>query len=131
MKESNFEVSLAKETCPVCAKEFDGPIVMNNLLTSEMAKKVKEIHGRSIGFKEEPCDECKGHMEKGIVIIGIDPERSEDMRNPWRTGAFVVVKDEFFERQKEFIDNELIDSVIQKRVTFMDHNSMVEFGMIK
>ena len=131
MKESNFEVSLAKETCPVCAKQFDGPIIMNSLLTPNMAKKVKELNGKSIGFLEKPCNTCKEYMDQGVVVIGVDPERSDDIKNPWRTGAFVVVKDDFFERQKEFLDNDLIDSILKSRVTFMNHETMVKFGMLK
>jgi hypothetical protein len=31
MNNSNFEVALAKEVCRVCAKQFDGPIMQNEV----------------------------------------------------------------------------------------------------
>lgn len=49
----------------------------------------------------EPCDECKGWMEKGIILIGIDPELSDPKLGPggfWRSGHYVTVKEEAFRR---------------------------------
>lgn len=133
MSNSNFEVALAKEVCPVCAKEFDGPIIMNTYLTEEAAKKVKDLHQKPIGYMKEPCKECQEYMKQGVIVIGIDPEKTESMSNPYRSGAFAVVKPDLFERQLG-TDAELdstLHKIIEKRVTYMDHRTMIDLGMIK
>jgi hypothetical protein len=131
MNNSNFEVALAKEVCQVCAKQFDGPIIMNERLTEQDAKQVRELHGKAIGYMKEPCEECQGFMEQGVVVIGIDPKNSDDMSNPYRTGDFVVVKDAFFEKQFGINDDldRTLNVILDKRVTFMDSETMIKFGL--
>ena len=36
MEKENFKVALAKELCPICGKEMDGPIIMNKKLTKKL-----------------------------------------------------------------------------------------------
>lgn len=92
---SNFEVALVKELCIVCTKEVDGNIIMNSILTEKHAKEVKDLHGKVVGFAEEPCEECKKEIEKYLILIGIDEEKSDLENLPegfYRTGAKVLVK---------------------------------------
>lgn len=39
-----------------------------------------------------PCDECKGYMKMGIILISVKDGESGD--NPYRTGGWCVVKEE-------------------------------------
>lgn len=129
MSEDKIGVALVKEACPVCAKTFDGPIVMNTKLTKPQADNVKEMHGKTVGFLGEPCDKCKGFMEKGIIIVTIDPDKTEDKRNPYRTGGFFVVREEFVERLIE--DRNMLDDVMKRRVMMIDHKMAEHLGLFE
>ena len=41
---------------------------------------------------KEPCDKCKEHMKQGIILISVRDGESGD--NPYRTGGWVVIKEE-------------------------------------
>lgn len=84
-------VALAKELCPICAKEIEGPILMNTRLTSGEAEKVEKLHGQVIGWSKEPCAECKEMKEKGFVLIGAVEKKTTDVTNPYRSGNIWVV----------------------------------------
>lgn len=98
MNNSKLEVAIVNEICPICCKETGHSLVMNTLLNESHAKKVKEMHGKTIGFSD-PCEECQGHLDNGyIALLGIDPEKSsaEDgtvkLENIYRTDKFVWLK---------------------------------------
>lgn len=95
---NNFEVALVKEICFVCTKTSDGPIIMNSRLTEKYAKKVKNLHNKVIGFSEKPCVACQELLKQGIALIGIDENKTEDLNNPYRTGHFAVVTEDYFNR---------------------------------
>lgn len=87
-------VALVKEACPVCAKALDGPIIMNTRLSEKRAEDVQALHGQIVGFRDEPCDECKELLTKGFVLIGIIEEKTEDMKNPFRSGHMWCITSE-------------------------------------
>jgi hypothetical protein len=93
-EEDKVGVALAKEACPVCAKSFDGPILMNTRLSGKNAKDVEALHGQIIGFRDAPCDECKELLTKGFVLIGIEQDKTEDMSNPYRSGHMWCISKE-------------------------------------
>ena len=86
MKESTLGVALVKKACPLCGVLSDGPIVMNSILSEERAKEVKALNGKTIGYSEEPCKECKSVMEQAFLIIGIVEAKTNDNSNPYRSG---------------------------------------------
>ena len=107
------KVGVALTKCYFCGG--DDKIVLNTLLTGQMAKKVEEMHGMVIDM--EPCPKCREFMKQGVILLTIDSEKSEpgwnkppsmdqgnpfyrkpsDRRqfipNPYRTGGFFVLKD--------------------------------------
>lgn len=94
MKTTNdkiLEAAVVKRLCPVCCKAFDGEFIMNNKLNTAQAKKVKELHGKVIGFSKDPCEECQKIIdEKNVMFfIGIDEDKTTDKGNPFRTGHVV------------------------------------------
>lgn len=95
----NIEVALAKEACLACGKLMDGPIIMNTKLTKEEAKKVKNIHGKCIGYAKDLCDTCKDLCSKGLLVIEVDAEQSEP-NNLYRTGRLFGIKND-----SEFVKN--------------------------
>ena len=79
-------------------------------------RRLKNSLVRSAVYDQEPCDKCKKHMKQGIILISADPD-SPDQKNPYRTGGFVVVKEEAIVRILG--PGEFLDSVLKERVAFV------------
>ena len=96
MSNSNLEVALVKELCPVCCKEIDGPIIMNKILTEEYAKNVKDLHNKVIGFADHCCEECSKYKDKAVFFVSIDESKSskDSLKNLYRTGKISGIKKE-------------------------------------
>ena len=97
MNSNKLEVAIVNEICPICCKETKHSLVMNTLLNKNQAKKIKEMHGKTIGFSD-PCEKCQGHLDNGyIALLGIDPEKSVKeykvkLENVYRTGILIWIK---------------------------------------
>jgi hypothetical protein len=65
----------------------------------------------------EPCGTCKDHMDKGVLLISVDEAKSTDPQNPWRTGGWVVIKDEAVRRMVK--PDVLADSICKRRMAFV------------
>lgn len=87
---NNLEVSLVDKLCPICGKVANQVILMNSLLTEEMAKEVKNMHGKAIGYADKCCDECSKYKDDVIFFIGADISKSD--QEPYRTGQIAGVK---------------------------------------
>ena len=125
-------VALTKEKCVICCKDVDGAIVMNTRLTKGEAKKVEEMHGKVIGWKEGPCDECKEMMEKAFLFIGIDEDKTDFDNLPnglYRTGHLVGVKKDI-PLVQEFVKEHAPDA-FGKGFIFIDEKDMREFGLLQ
>lgn len=74
---------------------------------------------RNMVWDREPCEECKGWMEKGILFISVDEAKSKgDLKNPYRTGGWAVVKDEAVERMG-IQPPELLAQILKRRTCFL------------
>lgn len=102
-------VALVKELCPVCLKEFDGPIILNEVLSKKNADKIRALNGQVVGFKEDICEECLEKLksyreERGIsdliFAVGVDSDLTEDERNPYRTGKIGLIPKSAITTQK-------------------------------
>lgn len=124
-----FESALVK--CFYCGQ--DSSIVMNKVGTKANAKAVREMSGKVVDF--EPCSKCKKYMEHGIILIGIDPDKSppnwdqvSGVPNPWRTGSFWVLTDDavasFLEKEDEFRE-----TIMSTRWTFIDQEVAEDLGL--
>jgi len=83
----------------------------------------------------DPCRKCQDWMKQGIILLGIDPEKSdpvwekEKLPNPFRSGAFSVIKDDAFDR---IFDGEGVKEFAHKhRFMFVDHKVLVMLGIVK
>ena len=123
--EEKFAVALAKEACPLCGKLSNGPIIMNTRLTRADANKVKEYHNEVIGFTKKPCEECQDMMTKGILLIGVIEAKTDDPKNPYRSGNRWVVRKEFIER---IFSRETAEKVITKGCCFFSAEAAVQLG---
>ena len=97
--------------CFVCMKDV-GVALMGRLPGDAEAP-------RRICPDQAPCDECKKLMEQGIILISVDEKKTEDRNNPWRTGGWVVMKEEAFARIFGGDGTDFVDSVLKSRVCFV------------
>lgn len=125
MSEKNFSTALVNEICPVCAKKEE-MIVLNTRLTESEAKKVKDLHGKTVGIKDEPCKQCQEYMAQGIIVIGFDESESEGAKSSldlYRTGHLAVVREEWFADKPEFD--------ISKRAIFIPYQIGMQIGFFQ
>lgn len=123
MKGNNLGVALCKEACPLCGKLEDGPILLNTRLTPGEAKKVESLHGQTIGYMDKPCSECQDMMSKGFLLIGVDEEKTEDRKNPYRTGHQWVITHE--------AAKQLFNNSGDKGVAFLDIKAAKQIGLLE
>lgn len=118
-------VVITKRACRVCGKLYDGDI----LIARNMKTDLSEMDGQVVGWLDEPCDQCKEWMKQGVIFVGIDPDKTEDKNNPWRTGDFSVIRDS----SKVFgVINEPHRSIIlEKRVCFIDYRTGYQLGVFR
>ena len=73
------------------------------------------------------CDECKGYMEQGVILISVDESRSTDKDNPYRTGGWVVVRDKAIKRI--IAPPELVRDVLKRRMAFVPDEAWDMLGL--
>ena len=128
MEENKLGTAIVKYVCPICGQidEDASAIVMNTRLTKADAKKVEEMHNKIVGYSDKPCKECQKILDQdAFFVIGIDPEKSDDMKNPWRTGHLVGIK-----KASKFYQH-LSEEYKGKNALFMDYKEMRQLGMIR
>lgn len=117
-------IGTALTKCFYCGD--DSVIIMNTRLTEGYAKKVKELHGKVVSM--EPCSKCQEYMKQGIIVIVYDPTKTDDIKTPYRTGHFAVVKQEAVER---WYDNqEELNKVLKHRFVFMEDTIAKQIGIM-
>ncbi len=72
------------------------------------------------------CDTCKDYMKQGIVLISTE-DSPTDIQNPYRTGGFVVVKEEAMRRMIN--DPELLESICKARVAYICDSDWKTMGL--
>jgi hypothetical protein len=118
-------VVVAKRACPVCAKTFDGEILIAKNLQTDLSK----MNGQVIGYLDKPCDQCQEWMKQGVIFVGTDPDKTEDKNNPWRTGDFSVIKDT--SRVFDVINEPQRSAILEKRVCFIDYRTGYKLGVFR
>lgn len=120
----DFGLALAKELCPICAKEIDGPIIMGKVLSKKNAQKVNKMNGKVIGWSPKPCPECQKHIDNGVFfVIGIDIEKSND-DGLYRSGHIIGLKSD-----SDFV-KDLTEEQRKHNAIYMDFREMIRCGMI-
>lgn len=95
------------------------------------------LAGRLPGDKEaprgavwdmEPCDQCKEWMRQGIICISVkDPKTPDEHINPYRTGNWSVVTEDFIRRVVE--DIEMREGICKRRVAFIPDDAWEMLGL--
>jgi hypothetical protein len=83
---------------------------------------------REVCLDMEPCSKCQEHMSKGIIMISVrEPRNKEEEKNPYRTGGWVVVKEEAVKR---FITPlSVLKTILKKRVAFVPDEAWDMIGL--
>jgi hypothetical protein len=83
---------------------------------------------RSMVINHEPCDECKGYMEQGVILISCrEPKTKDDQVNPYRTGGWAVVRDALIKRAIN--DPKVRDDILRKRFAFIPNDAWSKLGL--
>ena len=102
-------------TCFYCGKEKNEIVLLGRLPNDKEAPK----HGV---IDRTPCAECIEYMKKGIILISVRKGESGD--NPYRTGGWVVIKEEAATRM-------FGDHLKESRVAFVDDETWEKLGLPK
>jgi hypothetical protein len=73
-------------------------------------------------YNYEPCDECKGYIEQGVILISV--RDGEYGNNPYRTGGWVVIKKDAF--KKIF---QCAEEALEKGVAFIEDTAWDKVGL--
>jgi hypothetical protein len=87
-------VNPSMDVCFYCNKD-NGQIVLPGRMRKGSDSDAEAP--RRACWTKVPCDECKGHMELGIILISAR-KNDPDPQNPYRTGGWCVVTEEAFVR---------------------------------
>lgn len=118
MKEPDL-IGVAIPRCYFCGKDKN-QLIMNAKFNPILANKVNKVHGCVID--KEPCDECKKYMDMGIILIS-----TKDNDQEYRTGGFVVVKEEAVEKMP--IPDDIKEHALKARALFLADSVWTAFGL--
>lgn len=128
MSDHPLGVALIKYACPICGNvnEDATAIALGSKFNNKKnVEKVESMHNKIVGFSDKPCKKCQSYIDQGaLFIIGIDPEKSDDMSNPYRSGHIVGIK-----RESEFVKH-LPKKYQKKDAIYMDYREMEKIGLI-
>lgn len=119
----DFATSLVSYACPICGQEAETAIIMNSVLTEEVAKEVESLHNKCVGYANKACDKCKEY--EGVWFISIDPDKSD--KDYYRTGHIACIKKEspFIENVRDFI----ITLEDETQFCYIEYESGKEIGL--
>lgn len=128
MNDKLIGAAVIKYVCPICgeAKDDLSAIAINKRLTKNAAKKVESLHNQVVGFADKPCKECQTIIDQdGFFIIGVDVEKTNDNKNPYRSGHLVAIR-----KASDFYKS-LPDEYKVKDACYMDYREMIKCGLIQ
>jgi hypothetical protein len=123
----NHGVNPSIQKCFLCQEDM-GVVLFGQLKPSRDIPDPEAPREVCLGPDSEPCTKCQDLMGHGIIVISVDEKKSaDDLQNPWRTGGWVVVKEEVFHRLLE-PGSTLLESIVEKRVCFMPDDAWDQIG---
>jgi hypothetical protein len=120
MEQAKSHVGMAQ--CFFCGE--DSTILLDRRLRKTLPRQVGVVD-------MEPCNDCKGYMEVGIILISISDDTSKEsmkgpIPNPYRTGAWAVVTPDYIERMFE---DDYKDFALNHRFTFITDEAWDRLGL--
>lgn len=95
-------------------------------------RRLRKTLPREIGpIDMEPCPKCKDWMSKGIILISIKDDTTEDemkgpLPNPYRTGGWAVIKKKALEK---VIAGEMLEFALKYRFLFICDSAWKELRL--
>lgn len=123
-------IQVVQTRCYYC-NEPDALLI--NKRIGRHSSELQEMHDKVIDT--EPCSKCKEHMDKGIILVSVDDAKSDKgwqndpMPNPYRTGGFFVVSENFIRRV--FQPEAVVANMLESRFAFIDHEAAVMLGLFE
>lgn len=111
-----FGLNPSVGVCFVCLK--DREVILFGLLRPSQRQALESPNGeapRKVCLSTEPCAECRELMGRGVILISVDDAKSTDRTNPYRTGAWIVVTDDYIKRAF----GRLAESILESRLAFV------------
>ena len=114
-------------TCFYCGKTKD------ILLVGARVSKFKEAGladstgkmNMHIGVTDmEPCSKCAGYMKQGIILVSCKDDTEPE--NPYRTGGWLVIKEEALGKM---IDTKLFEQIKKTRFSFVPDDAWDMLGL--
>ncbi len=105
--------------CFYCLKDKSETILAGKLPNDQKAPP-KHV------WNMEPCDECREWMSKGVILISIDDLLTVDDNTPWRSGGWMVVKEDDVRR---FFDKAGARQGINDRFLFVTDEAWNAIGL--
>lgn len=109
--------------CFICGED-SGEIIISGKLGRYFEDPDIEAPHRAVWHKK-PCPKCKEYMKQGIILLSVKDGESGD--SPYRTGKFVVIKEEAMERM--ISTKELLTDVLKKRMCFIEDKVWNNLGL--
>ena len=90
-------------------------------------RRLKNSLPQNAVYDKEPCEDCLKWMEKGVIFIGVDEEKTTDAQNPYRSGEWFVLKDDAVKRMP--FNDEMREQVLKERVCFISSEVILKLGL--
>ena len=123
------------DTCPNCNADIYGGVKSEKWLYT--CPKCNHVSPKKFGRRELTeweeialngiCQECEGYMELGVILISV--RDGEDGKNPYRTGGWVVLKDEAVKRMCNC--EKQAEEILNKRLCFIPDEAWEMLGLPK
>lgn len=101
--------------CFICGNE------KNEIILAGKISKDIEAPKNSV-WDYTPCNKCIEYMKQGIILISV--KDGETGNNPYRTGGWVVIKEEAL---KNVIDND--HEMFRTRISFIEDSVWLKLGL--
>jgi len=85
--------------------------------------KIKDQKGDPTYTNYEPCKDCNGHMEKGVLVVQVDEKKNTNppiVDKLYPTGVWVVVEEENV--KKVLTDYPAIDTILNTKTMYVNIN---------
>ena len=115
------------DTCFYCGQAKDILLIgakVSKFQEADLADSTGKMNMQIGVMNMEPCGKCAEYMKQGIILISCKDDK--DPKNPYRTGGWVVIKEEALNKM---IDTELFEDIKKRRFVFMPDEAWDKMGL--
>lgn len=98
--------------CFYCNEDKNEILLFGKMQRTARDRDPKAPHGMVVDRK--PCEKCQKLMEQGVILVSVRDE--EQSNNPYRTGGWVVMKDDAIAR---ILNTTLAKKILCTRFAFV------------